>query len=186
MCVTSFPRRTERKRIQVFFNVLFIEFKWCHFIWISSPRRTWERECWQIGAVIEISYSLIYSKVVASWTTHVLDEDSRARNDPSMPRSMSNDSASTPDIDGWNHLQKKKNSVEYSQSIQSIDQPDWNSIKHCPSSRRILLVARNILYHTDRPCDFVTATRGTSSSDVHPHSLIQNQPTTQPLSRVVP
>lgn len=37
--------------------------------------------------------------------THVLDEDNRARNEPSMPRSISNASASTPDMEGWNHLQ---------------------------------------------------------------------------------
>lgn len=48
---------------------------------------------------------IINGSLLKLQTTHVLDEDRRARNDPSMPRSMSNDSASTPEMDGWNHLQ---------------------------------------------------------------------------------
>lgn len=32
------------------------------------------------------------------------DDDIRAKNDPSKPRSSNNASASTPDMDGWNHL----------------------------------------------------------------------------------
>lgn len=35
-----------------------------------------------------------------------LDDDNRARNDPSKPRSSSSVSASTPDTDGWNHLRE--------------------------------------------------------------------------------
>lgn len=44
--------------------------------------------------------------------THVLDEERRARNDPSMPRSMSKASASTPDIEGWNHLEGRERERE--------------------------------------------------------------------------
>lgn len=35
-----------------------------------------------------------------------LDEDNRARKEPSKPRSSSIFSASTPDTDGWNHLRE--------------------------------------------------------------------------------
>lgn len=36
-----------------------------------------------------------------------LEDDSLAKNDPSKPFSNSNFSASTPDMEGWNHLKLK-------------------------------------------------------------------------------
>lgn len=54
----------------------------CIFIWVTSwPRRT--------------------DNVNAPG----FDEDNRAKNDPSKPRSSNSVSASTPLIEGWNHLQ---------------------------------------------------------------------------------
>lgn len=45
------------------------------------------------------------------------DDDNRARNDPSNPRSSNSVSASTPLMDGWNHLQY---SIEMWQKIGSF------------------------------------------------------------------